>query len=295
MVLEAIVTKLSRWSGLGNYALKLLKNDLPPTPAMAQAMGEVCDFAYDKKVRLLPGAEWEQTNKGIDTWTLDLQKRYNRSPEKGAIMYNTYQAYLKSTPAKLANHLAAASRDGYAPGIKLVRGAYLASEPRGSIWDTKEETDRVYNALMEGLMRREFSGLLELPKGMEKTEFPRIELLVATHNHESVSKAQEIRRQQVQSGEPLVPLGFAQLQGMADDVSCELAQDRKDLNPGQAVVMAERGEAFKSIAWGTVPECLHYLLRRATENKDAVSRTADTRKAMGRELRRRLRRSIGLA
>lgn len=284
----------SRWSGLGNYALKLLKSDQPPTPAMKQAIDEVCNFAYDKSVRLLPGAEWEQTNKGIDRWTLDLQSRFNRSPEKGAIMYNTYQAYLKSTPGKLADHLVTAARGGYSPGIKLVRGAYLASEPRNAIWDTKAETDGVYNSLMESLMRRRYGGILIPTRAGEKVMFPRIELVVATHNHDSVLKAQEIRRQQVQAGEPLVPLGFAQLQGMADHVSCELARDRKPLNVGQAIVLAERGEAFKSIAWGTVPECLHYLLRRATENMDAASRTADTRKAMGKELRRRFKRALGM-
>jgi hypothetical protein len=42
-------------------------------------------------------------------------------------------------------------------------------------------------------------------------------------------------------------------------------------------------------------ECLNYLLRRAAENKDAANRTSDTRKAMGREIWRRMRGIFSLA
>jgi len=49
------------------------------------------------------------------------------------------------------------------------------------------------------------------------------------------------------------------------------------------------------MTWGTTTECLNFLLRRASENKEAALRTEDTRKAMGKELWRRLRGVFGLA
>lgn len=45
---------------------------------------------------------------------------------------------------------------------------------------------------------------------------------------------------------------------------------------------------FKYLAWGTAEECLHYLLRRAVENKGAAQRTKDMAMALRGELWRRL-------
>ncbi len=50
-------------------------------------------------------------------------RKYN-TPDK-AIIYGTYQAYLKSTPATVSAHLRAAQEENFALGVKLVRGAYL--------------------------------------------------------------------------------------------------------------------------------------------------------------------------
>jgi hypothetical protein len=44
---------------------------------------------------------------------------------------------------------------------------------------------------------------------------------------------------------------------------------------------------FKCSTWGSMGECLAYLLRRATENRDAVLRTLDERDAVKQECRRR--------
>ncbi|EOD48493.1 putative proline oxidase protein [Neofusicoccum parvum UCRNP2] len=137
-----------KWSGLGRYALHLLKQNQPPTPLMDSVIREVCDAAAAKNVALLPGAEEEVTNAGIDTWTLALERQYNRHDSGQTIMYNTYQAYLKSTPAKLASHLADAHKHGYTLGVKLVRGAYLASEPKSQVARGESRIKLSYAQLM---------------------------------------------------------------------------------------------------------------------------------------------------
>jgi len=283
-----------KWSGLGAEALRRLGRGAEPSADMAAAMAEVCDEAARKGVRLLPGAEMEWMNGGIDAWTLDAMRRYNRDGR--VVMFNTYQAYLRSTPAKLARHLRLAKDEGFALGAKVVRGAYLAAEPRESVWASKDETDRCYDALVEALLRKQWNGTLKAPDGAEDAGFPEVSLVIASHNLPSVRKAMAIRNMQARTGEERIDCAYAQLYGMADDVSAELVKASK-----AAVQEEVKGEsldrpiALKCATWGTLDECLNFLLRRAAENKDAAGRTADTRKAMGKELGRRCRALVGLA
>lgn len=283
-----------KWSGLGTEALRLLKEDMPPTSAMREAILEVCDAASGQGVRLLPGAEMEDMNRGIDSWTLNLQQKYN--VDGRAVMFSTYQAYLRSTPEKLASHLMRAKEKGFVVGVKLVRGAYLAAEPRAAIWGSKEETDRVYDGLMEALLRRRWNGMLKLPAfGKSDGGFPEINLVIASHNAPSVRKAMEIRNEQVKNGERRIECAYAQLYGMADDVSAELVHASKaemSDRPENAQEL-DRPMPFKCATWGTLTECLNFLLRRASENKDAAGRTEDTRRAMGDEIRRRFKAAFG--
>lgn len=291
-----------RWSGLGRLSLQLLKQNQSPTPLMDSVIREVCDAAAAKNVALLPGAEEEITNAGIDTWTLDLERQYNRIESGQTIMYNTYQVYLKSTPEKLAHHLADAQKHGYTLGVKLVRGAYLASEPPSQVCSSKAETDRVYNSIAESLLRRQYGGVLHPAPGVDGGSFPQVALVLATHNAESVRRAQAIRNEQVAAGEPRIKLAYAQLMGMADEVGCQLVQAGKLATAEQESRGAygplwrkvDVPKAYKCLCWGTAGECLQFLLRRAAENKDAATRTKTTRRAMAGEIRRRIRAALRL-
>ncbi|KAF2404169.1 proline oxidase PrnD [Trichodelitschia bisporula] len=281
-----------KWSGLGIQALQLLKANQPATKPMWDAIIETCALAAKKGVYMLPGAEEENMNDGIDSWSLALEKKYNREAPGKAIVYNTYQAYLRSTPAKLAKHLAEAQRDGYTLGVKMVRGAYMASEPPSRIWSSKEETDKIYDALVEALLKRQYNDILMPAPGATASNFPQASLMIASHNAESIQKAQEIRNGQAKRGEPSIECYYAQLQGMADEVSCELVQESRSPATHEKTVPPK---AYKCATWGTVGECLAFLIRRAAENKDAAGRTMMTRKAMAQELIRRTKALVGLA
>lgn len=279
-----------KWSGLGRYALHLLKNQQDATPAMWSAITAACDAAAAKGVALLPGAEEESTNLGLEKWNLALQKRYNTKERGHAVVYTTYQCYLKDIPRRLAQHLEEAYKGDYIAGVKLVRGAYLRSEPRHLIWETKEGTDACYDTCAEAVLTSSWNSVVQPPSGSPAVPFPPVNIILATHNLGSVRKAKAIRASQLLTSpaESLPRLAYAQLQGMADEISQELVQDEGKSADTQSKVV-------KCTPWGTTAECLNYLMRRAIENKEAAGRTEDTRKAMGAELWRRCKAVFGLA
>jgi len=279
-----------KFSGAGRQALHELSKDLPPSPALEKAIVNICEMAKERNVRLLFDAEQQAIQKGIDTWTLNFQRRYNQG---GPLVYGTYQAYLKATPHTLARHLATAQAERFTLGVKLVRGAYIGSDPRHLIWDRKEDTDRAYDALAECLMRRTYGGILK-PIGIHNV-FPQVGLVLASHNSATVGKAQRVRNEQALTAQPRIDMVYGQLMGMADNISCSLvaANQLKDASEGK--VVADVPKAFKYLVWGTVGECTKYLLRRAEENRDAVSRTQESRKALTQEVMRRVAATVGLS
>ncbi|KAL9007019.1 MAG: hypothetical protein Q9188_000223 [Gyalolechia gomerana] len=276
-----------KFSGAGFSIIQQLVNKSTPSETISQANTEICDYAKLKGVKLLFDAEQHALQGGIDQWTLDLQRKYNRGD--GAVVYGTYQAYLRSAPATLSWHLTIAQQEGFTLGVKLVRGAYLASDPRHLFWATKEGTDKAYDGIAESLMSKQWNHVLgpEEPDIGRQPGFPTVEIVLATHSHESVRKAISIRQEQLRSKGERVSLAYAQLMGMADEVSYELVQagQRSD---GVWEEKTEKPQAYKYLVWGTVGECLKYLLRRAEENRDALARAKEGRAALSKELRRRL-------
>lgn len=166
----------------------------------------------------------------------------------------------------------------------------MASDPRHLFWTRKEETDRVYDRIAESLMRKRWDSFAESVKqddGRLPPAFPNVNLVLASHNHESMRKALAIRQNQVQSGEERIDVAYSQLMGMADNVSCELVMAGQGSHEGE-VAKTEKPRVYKYVVWGTVRECLTYLVRRAEENRDALERAKEDRSALGKELRRRL-------
>jgi hypothetical protein len=247
---------------------------------MIDALDEICVKCKKQGARILVDAESQHFQRGIARVTLELMRKYNR--DGYAVVYNTYQAYLKATPANLANHLRIAGQEGFTLGLKLVRGAYIASDDRALIHDTKQNTDEAYNYIAQGALRRvigEFGATGGRP-------FPSVNLFLASHNKASVLAAHRLHQQRVQAKLPTVPVGFAQLHGMSDDVSFRLLQLKgPDGSP----------KVYKCSTWGGMGECLAYLLRRAIENRDAVSRTGDEYQALMVETKRRLKSIIGFS
>lgn len=250
------------------------KGELPPQQ-MLDALDEIAVKCKERGIQIIVDAESQHWQKGIGRTTLELMRKFNTDGK--AVIYNTYQAYLKSTPSVLAHHLAEAQKDGFTLGLKLVRGAYILSDDRSLIHDTKQDTDNAYNSIAQGALRQHI-GDFGAP-GPSARPFPSVNLFLASHNRESVLSANKMHRQRTEAGLPTVPIAFGQLHGMSDEVSFSLLAEKGDneLPP----------EVFKCSTWGSMGECVGYLLRRAVENRDAVLRTKDEFAALRAETRRR--------
>jgi proline dehydrogenase len=274
-----------KFTGAGTQALQHLTEGKPPSPMLNEAITGVCELAKARNVRLQFDAEQHSVQAGIDTWTTEQMRRYNR--EGKSLVYGTYQAYKKSTPRTLAKHLELARKENFVLGVKLVRGAYLGCDPRHLFWDTIEDTHKAYDGIAESLMRRTYNKILK-PASTTANDFPSVNLVLAGHNSESVGKAQRIRNAQVSSGEPRINLAYGQLMGMAENISCSLVHAGQFAKQSGRESIVDVPRAYQYLVWGSVGECSQYLVRRAEENKDAVTRTKDGRKALGKELMRRL-------
>lgn len=269
-----------KFTGAGRLALYRLSQNIAPSPYLYKSIDAICGLAKQRGVRLLFDAEQDALQDGIDSWTMEFARKYNTEPET-ATVYGTYQAYKKACPAVLSRHLAEARDGNFTLGVKLVRGAYINSDPRDRFFDTKEDTDACYNGIAASVLTRQWGTALE-----GTGEFPNASIVLATHNAESVRRARAI----CDAGGAKSEIAFAQLQGMADEVSCELVEashaNKKATNDLPV---------FKYLVWGSTGECMKYLLRRAQENKDAVQRTKSGRDAMWAELVRRCKVTFGLA
>ena len=279
-----------KFSGAGRDAMRQLAAEESPSQAIEKATTEICNLAQARGVRLLFDAEQDAIQPGIDAWTLQFARRYNRMTSGKAVIYGTYQAYLRSTPTTLAQHLAVAKKEGFTLGVKLVRGAYMGSDPRALFWNSKEETDKAYNGIMDALLKKRWNSVLQ--PSTDKAEeriLSEVAFVLASHNHESVQKAMATRKEQTEKGDAKIDMAYGQLMGMADEVSCELVMAAK---AGEAEPLKtterERPKAYKYVVWGSVGECLKYLIRRAEENRDAVVRARGTLIALREELGRRI-------
>lgn len=246
---------------------------------MLDALNEIGTKCKERNIRIIVDAESQHYQSGIDRIALDMMRKFNTDGR--VVVYNTYQTYLKSSHSLILSHLASAAKENFTFGLKIVRGAYIATEDRALIHDTKEDTDKNYNSIAQGALRQQLGEF-----GVSRP-FPSVKLFLASHNRDSVVSAQRLHEQRTAAGLPTVDVAFGQLHGMSDEVSFSLLSMKGRDGQPPAV--------FKCSTWGSMSECIGYLLRRAVENRDAVLRTNDEYVALKKEAGRRLKAMFGAA
>jgi proline dehydrogenase len=275
-----------------------MRNEEPPA-AFIDAMDRICEKAKAQGCRIWVDSEQQAVQASIDRWTIPLMRKYNANNTDYPLLYNTLQSYLKESRPKLKAQVAAAQQEGWTLAIKLVRGAYIDSDPRELIHDTKEDTDASYNGIVHDLL----SGSPELgfsSSSSAQDSSPKIHLFLAGHNPTSVNAAIDLMQTLSAAGKLKTKPEFGQLQGMADELGCSVLQRADELRTraGEKNATAAAAAAvplvYKCLTWGSVQECMQYLLRRAVENSGGTARMKDGYAAYLAELRRRVGAAVGL-
>jgi hypothetical protein len=152
---------------------------------------------------------------------------------QGLPVYKTYQMYRSDAMYRLLNDL----DKGIITHFKIVRGAYMESEPNKNILlPTKEMVDESFNDAIKYIMSH---------MKLRST----INLMIATHNEHSVKLVEFLLRKH---RDLIKRIEFAQLMGMADSLTEYLHY--------------KGYKTCKYVPYGTIMESLPYLSRRLFEN-----------------------------
>ena len=252
----------------------LSESDLDRVDSCLSRLEALAWTAKDAGARLMIDAEQTYFNPIIESATLDLQRRLNDSGDTGAVIFSTYQAYNRETASKLELDLARADREGWRFACKLVRGAYMHQERAlaakegvdSPIHNTIQETAQSYDKCARALL----------------THAPEVEVVFATHNLSTIESLLPLLDALALKFPGWVPhnVSFAQLYGMADNISFSLAR------AGLPV--------YKYLPFGSVDDVVPYLVRRAQENSSVSENATAERRMLMAEVLRRMRFAVGL-
>ncbi len=216
--------------------------------------------AFLAGIPVMVDAEETWIQPAIDQMIRKYSTRYNK---ERVIVYNTLQMYRRDRLGFLKEELEAARKNGYLLGFKLVRGAYHEQEIARAlekgyevpVYTEKNGTDAAFDeAVKFCFAHRE-----------------QISMCAATHNEQStLLLADLIIGEAGQSG---LPISFAQLYGMGDHLTFNLADS------GFPVA--------KYLPYGPVKEVIPYLLRRAEENSSVSGQTGRELSNLKKEWKRR--------
>lgn len=222
---------------------------------------QLCKKAHDLGVRILIDAEDYCFQDDIDRVTEEMMRTFNK---ERAIVFNTLQMYRHDRYKYLEWLHQDSIKNNYFLGIKFVRGAYMEKERQRAleggypspICDTKEATDENYD------------------NGLRYTiaHVDRIETFSGTHNEASNLLLAELLEQHgIAKDDDRV--WFAQLYGMSDNISYNLAKEGYNIT--------------KYVPYAPVDRVLPYLIRRAEENTSMAGQTSRELSYISKEMKRR--------
>lgn len=224
-------------------------------------MEMLCQYAFDKEVRIMIDAEDSWYQPYIDDVVCEMMEKFNR---KTAIVYNTLQMYHMDRLDYLKVLYEKALDGNFFLGIKFVRGAYMEKErvranQKGypsPIQPDKNATDRSFN---EGL-------------SFAVSHIDRIHVFNGTHNEHSTRLLVSLMEEHgIKKNDERCY--FSQLYGMSENIS---------------FILAKKGyNVAKYVPYGPVRSVLPYLIRRAEENTAIAGQSSRELSLIVQELKRR--------
>ncbi|MFT7588340.1 MAG: proline dehydrogenase [Limisphaerales bacterium] len=224
-------------------------------------LNTICKEASELDVAVYIDAEESWIQDGIDTLVEGLMKTFNKSKPT---VFNTVQLYRHDRLIFLKEAYKKAEKDNYYLGLKLVRGAYMEKERERAKWQgypspihpDKAATDKDYDLAVMFCL----------------DHLDRIACCIATHNEEScMLGAQKAKENNIAFDN--AHLHFAQLYGMSDHISFNLAQGGYN--------------ASKYVPYGPVRDVIPYLIRRAEENSSVAGQMSRELTLIQEEIKRR--------
>ncbi|KAK9751874.1 Proline dehydrogenase [Popillia japonica] len=187
---------------------------------MIRRLNTIVKSAQEMDVRVMVDAEQTYFQPAISRITLEFMRKYNK--EK-AIVFNTYQCYLREAFNEVATDLEQAKRQNFYFGAKLVRGAYLEQErARAAALGYPDPTNPTYEATTE-MYHNTLTECLRRIKEMKMKgeDMKKIGIMVASHNEDTVRFAiQKMKEIGVEPEDKVIC--FGQLLAMCDYITFPL-------------------------------------------------------------------------
>uniref|UniRef100_A0A1A9Z1Q4 Proline dehydrogenase n=1 Tax=Glossina pallidipes TaxID=7398 RepID=A0A1A9Z1Q4_GLOPL len=258
--------------------MRRLISQIPPKEEemfrnMIRRLNTIVKTAEELDVRIMVDAEQTYFQPAISRITLEMMRKYNKDK---AIVFNTYQCYLREAFREVTTDLEQAKRQNFYFGAKLVRGAYMEQERARAealgypdpINPNFDATTESYHKTLTECLRR-----IKILKDCGE-DAKKIGIMVASHNEDTVRYAIQKMKEIGISPEDKV-ICFGQLLGMCDYITFPLGQSGYS--------------AYKYIPYGPVQEVLPYLSRRAQENKGVLKKIQKEKRLLLAEIFRRMR------
>ncbi|MEQ8472962.1 MAG: proline dehydrogenase family protein [Marinoscillum sp.] len=260
-VISLKVTAIGSFELLEKYSsdLSLTEQETGQWQQLQGRLDLICSVASRANRSLYIDAEESWIQPALDALIMPMMVRYNQGK---AVVFNTYQLYLKSSSGRLLSHHQKCVKNRAILGAKLVRGAYLEKEKQRArllgldppVQPSKKATDHAYDHAVTFCLEH-----------LRDTA-----ICLATHNEESHQKAiNQIKKLNLDTSR----IHFCQLFGMSDHITFELAK--------------RNFMVLKYLPFGKLEETFPYLVRRAEENTSVTKDAALEVNRIKAELKRR--------
>jgi proline dehydrogenase len=190
-------------------------NGADPSKPFADAMDIIVSRAIVQNTRTFVDAEQNEFQQAINKWTVNLMRRYTETVKSSSSIPCKHTSKRFGRNSNTNSH-SRMRKDGR--WQSNLCAAYIDSDPRQIIHDTKDQMNDCYDGIVHDALTRNMAGI-------SKSDFPHIDLFLADHNSKSVANANVLIQELAARGELKTVPEFGQLQVMCDELGCKILQE----------------------------------------------------------------------